>query len=153
MKIEYLCDNMIYVEPTAKWIYDEFIDGIRDGVSYENILISRKNSHKHELPVIFIALIDDKCAGTVALVENDLKYRDHTPWLAALYVDNKFRSQGIGEKLVECVKSKTRDLGYKELFLRTEYAGDYYRKLGWTFVESCTDEFNIETDVYKFKLL
>ena len=150
MKIEYLCDHIHFAETAAKWIYDEFIDGIRDGFSYETILESTKSCHKQNLPIRLISIDDDECIGTISLVSNDLKCRDYTPWLAALYVDNRFRNQGVGEQLIEHIKKITVQLGYKELYLRTENTSGYYRKLGWDFVENCIDEFNLNPDVFRW---
>ena len=153
MKIEYLADNIIFAEIVAEWIYDEFIKGVRHGISYEQVLSSVRNCHKAELPVRLIAIEDNKCVGTVSIVQNDLKCRDYTPWLAALYIDKSYRGNKIGEQLVERTKSIAKELGYYELFLRTENTSDYYRKLGWRFIESCEDEFGLTPDVFKFSLV
>ena len=152
MKIEYLCDHINFADTAAKWIFDEFIDGIKVDSSYANVLSSFKNCHKQKLPIRLVALIDDKCVGTVSVVFNDLKCRNYTPWLAALYVDKNFRKQKIGKKLIERVKAIAADLGYKELFLRTEHASGYYRKLNWEFVENCNDDYNLKPDVFKYTL-
>ena len=96
MKIEFLVDNIIFAENVAEWIYNEFIKGIRHGISYEQVLSSVKNCHKAELPVRLIA--------------------------------------------------------EEELYLRTEYTSNYYRKLEWRFIESCEDEFGLKPDVFKFSL-
>jgi len=150
MKIEYLCDNIHFAETVAKWIYNEFIAGIRDGYSYDDCLAKRKNCHKEQLPIILIAIDDDRCIGTISLVANDLKCRDYTPWLAGLYVDPQFRNKGVGEQLIERVKEIARQLGYKELYLRTEHASGYYKKLGWEFIENCQDDFNLKPDVFRW---
>ena len=83
MKIEYLCDYINFADTAARWIFDEFIDGIKHDRSYEDVLSAMKNCRRHELPVRLVALVDDKCVGTVSVVENDLKCRDYTPWLAS----------------------------------------------------------------------
>ena len=153
MKIEYLVDNIIFAENVAGWIYDEFINGIRHGISYEQLLSSVKNCHKAELPIRLIAKEDNKCVGTVSIVQNDLKCRDYTPWLAALYVEKAYRRNKVGEQLVERTKSIVKELGYNELFLRTENTSNYYRKLEWRFIESCEDEFGLKPDVFKFLLV
>ena len=153
MKIEYLCEYISFSETVAKWIYDEFLSGIRDDLSYSDILASIRNCHKRELPIRLIALVDDICVGTVSLVVNDLKSRDYTPWLAALYVDKKFRNQGIGGHLTNRIQDIAVILGYKELFLRTEHASGYYKKLGWVFIESCHDEFSLMPDVFQCTLV
>jgi len=97
-------------------------------------------------------MIDGKCAGTVSLVSNDLKCRNYTPWLAGLYVDKAFRNQKIGRTMIDRIKIISAELGYKELFLRTEHAGNYYRKLGWEYIETCDDDYNLKPDVFKWKL-
>jgi ribosomal protein S18 acetylase RimI-like enzyme len=72
--------------------------------------------------------------------------------LGGLYVSKTYRNKGIGKLLIEEVQSITTNLGYNVLYLRTENASDYYRKLGWQFVEKLTDEFNLETSVFLKKL-
>ena len=111
-----------------------------------------RNCHKVELPIRLIALTNGICVGTVSIVFNDLKCRNYTPWLAALYVDESYRNRGIGEHLIDKVKQIASDLGYTEVFLRTEHKSDYYRKLGWKFIESCDDNFNLKPDVFIHKL-
>jgi len=150
--IEFLADNMIYAEQVAKWIYNEFIVNKRSGISFEQILNSVNETHKNKLPIRLVAILDEQCVGTVAIVENDLKGSEYTPWLAALYVDEAHRKNKIGEKLIERVKAVVRDLGYDELYLRTEHAGNYYRRLNWEYVETRTDEFGIKPDVFRFLL-
>ncbi|MCL2060182.1 MAG: GNAT family N-acetyltransferase [Oscillospiraceae bacterium] len=148
--IEYLSDNDIFAENIAGWIFNEFIKGIRHGISYEQILLSVKTCHKTTLPVRFAAKSGARCVGTVSVVQNDLLYRDYAPWLASLYVDAPYRKLGIGEMLVDKAKETAAALGYSELYLRTEHAGKYYERLGWQYVESCVDEFKLNTDVYKY---
>jgi N-acetylglutamate synthase-like GNAT family acetyltransferase len=82
-----------------------------------------------------------------------LSCRDYTPWLAAVYVDKAYRRNKIGEQLIDSAKIIAKELGYNELYLRTEQASHYYRKLGWQFIESCEDDFNLKTDVFKFVLV
>ena len=152
MKIEYLCDNIIFADDVAAWIYNEFIKGIKTDRSYESVLSAIKNCSKTELPIRLVAMADNKCVGTVSIVQNDLKCREYTPWLASLYVDVPFRKNKIGEQLIDRVKDIAKGLGYSELYLRTEHASGYYRRLGWQFVESCDDDYNLKPDVFKLTL-
>jgi GNAT superfamily N-acetyltransferase len=152
MRIEYLADNMDYAGEVATWRYKEFIEGIRSGVTYEQVLSSVKNSKKAEFPICLVAVEDGRCVGTISIVHNDLKFRDYTPWLASLYVDPPYRKRKIGELLVGRIMDIARDMGYGELYLRTEHASGYYRKLNWEFVESCEDEFGLVPDVFKKSL-
>ena len=152
MEIRYLSDNLIYIDTITQWLYDEFVKNIRHGVSYEQIFNKYKVCYKKSLPVRLIAVIDEVCVGTVSLTENDLKCRDYSPWLAALYVDKAYQGNKIAEYLIERVKDITRDSNYNELFLRTEHASEYYKKRGWEFVEACVDEYNLNTEVFKYTL-
>ena len=152
MEIAYLADHMIFADDVATWIYTAFIKDVRPGVSYEQVLSKVKACHKSQLPICLIAMVDGKCVGTVSIVQNDLQCRGYTPWLAALYVDQAFRDNKIGEQLVARVKDIVKDLGYREIYLRTEHASDYYRKLGWEFIETCEDQFNLKPNVFKITL-
>jgi len=152
MDIEYLSDNIFYARKVAEWIYGEFIKDIRHGLSFDQILLSVKQCYKTELPVRLIAKVDGKCVGTVSVVHNDLVYRNYTPWLAALYVDKVYRNNKIGERLVERAKDVANDFGFDEIYLRTEHTGNYYKRLGWQYVESCVDEFKLETEIYRYPL-
>ena len=153
IKIKYLCDHIVYAETVAKWCYEEFVVGIRNDLSYADVLATMNKCYKQELPIRLIALINDKCVGTVSIVVNDLRCRTYTPWLAALYVDSDFRNQRIGRILIASVQSIVRQSGYTELFLRTEHASDYYRKLGWTFIETCDDSFGLKPDVFRLDVM
>ena len=101
-------------------------------------------------PITLVAIKDDECVGTVSVFENDLKTQnDLTPWLASLYVNPQYRGQGIAEKLINRVKEVIEELGFKELYLRTEHTSEYYRRLGWEFVYKTHDEKGQETEVFK----
>lgn len=55
----------------------------------------------NDIPSFYIAKVDDKIIGTYALIRNDLNSRqDLSPWLACLFVDEKFRGNSIGAKLL-----------------------------------------------------
>jgi N-acetylglutamate synthase-like GNAT family acetyltransferase len=101
-------------------------------------------------PITLIALVDGECAGTVSIFENDLKIqRELTPWLASLYVNPHYRGKGIAKELINKVQQVVKELGFKELYLRTEHTSEYYRRLGWNFVYKTHDEKGKETEVFK----
>ena len=152
-KIEYLSDFPVLTETVACWIYNEFIVDARPGITFDKTLCAVKNTNRAKLPIRLVAFLDGNCAGTVSILSNDLRCRPYTPWLAALYVSPPFRGNKIGEQLVERVKEIARELGYRELYLRTEHTGDYYRNRNWQYVEKCMDdEFWLETEVFRISL-
>ena len=148
----------------AQWIYDEFIHNIRKGVSLADVRSRFKNCAPGVLPLRFAAYAGETLAGTnadalvgtksdvlvgtISLVQNDLMYRAYSPWLSSLYVDPAYRSRGYARAMIERVKEEAWALGYKKLYLRTEHAGGYYRKLGWAYVEQCGDEYGLEPEVF-----
>ena len=135
-------------EQMAQWIYDEFIHNIRRGVSIGDVRKRFAGCTPGILPLRYAAFWEGARAGTVSLVNNDLKYRDYSPWLSSLYVEPAYRNYGIGRTLIETVKTAAFDMGFDKLYLRTEFAGGYYRKLGWTFVEQCMDEYGLSPEVF-----
>ena len=137
-------------ETIANWIYNEFIHNIRSGITYEDIYNRFTGFRPDRLPIRYVALNleNGACVGTVSLVQNDLKCRDYGPWLSSLVVHQAYRNQGIGKQLIERVKDQAWSLTYEKLYLRTETAGGYYRKLGWLFLEQCVDEFGLEPEVF-----
>ncbi len=152
LEIKYLCDNLHFAEIVSAWIYNEFIKDVRDDLTLSGITANIKKCNKDTFPVRLVAIVDGKCAGTVSIVENDLKCRNYVPWLAALYVDKEYRCSGIAKALISFAQDIAGRLGYNELYLRTEHASGYYKKLGWQFVEKCTDDFGLEPEVFKYTL-
>ncbi|MDP4183324.1 MAG: GNAT family N-acetyltransferase [Bacillota bacterium] len=148
MRIEYLCENKQYIDTVVKWIYNEFIKGIRPGISYERVESGFWQRGKEALPITIVVVEDKTCIGAASLVVNDLKPREYTPWLAGLYVDKEYRNKGIGKVLIKEIEAIAHRFGYDTLYLRTEHASGYYRKIGWSFVEKLIDEFGLETSVF-----
>jgi len=55
------------------------------------------------------------------------------PWLAAVFVVPEARKLGVGSALINHVVSRSRELGYSEMFLYTEDQQEWYQKRGWTY--------------------
>lgn len=153
MYIDHLCDHPEYINKVATWIYDEFFVKTGGSLTFEEVVGYLSEANKNNYPFVFVAVLDNKCIGTVSIFENDLKTQNElTPWLASLYVDPKYRGQGVGEKLVEKVKKEVKELGFNTVYLRTEHTADYYKKLGWDFLYKTKDIKDQETEVFKYDL-
>lgn len=88
-------------------------------------------TNPNDIPSFYIAKEDDKIIGTYALIRNDLNSRqDLSPWLACLFVDEKFRGNSIGEKLLNHGLLEAAKRGYHFLYLTSDLNG-YYEKYGW----------------------
>jgi predicted N-acetyltransferase YhbS len=154
MYIDYLCNHPEYVETVASWIYGEFVVKSEKSLKkLEQIFEYFKNTNLTSFPITLIAVVDNKCVGTISVFENDLKNQnDLTPWLASLYVSPHYRGQGIAERLINRVQEVVKGLGFKTLYLRTEHTSEYYRKLGWEYVYKTNDEKGQETEVFRISV-
>ncbi|PEA77676.1 GNAT family N-acetyltransferase [Bacillus wiedmannii] len=83
------------------------------------------------IPCFYIAKVDDEIIGTYALIRNDLNSRqDLSPWLACLFVNEKFRGYSVGAKLLTHGLLEAAKRGYQFLYLTSDLK-DYYEKYGW----------------------
>lgn len=153
MYIDHLCNHTEYINIVSTWIYDEFVVKAKGRLSFKEVVEYLSNTNKKDYPMIFIAIVDNECVGTVSIFENDLKtQKELTPWLASLYVSPDKRGQGVGELLINHVQDVVKGLGFETLYLRTEHTYEYYTRLGWEFVYKTEDEKCQQTEVFKYKL-
>lgn len=148
MKFDYLVEHPKYIPLVATWLYQEFIENQKPGISLEYIMEKLQGHQKEAVPITIIATKGNHCLGTVSLFENDLRGMEVTPWLAALVVDKQYRGRGIGKELIRQISTIALQLGYRTLYLRTEHATEYYQKLGWLFLDKRKDEFRMETNIF-----
>jgi|TARA_R100001143_G_scaffold63527_2_gene71383 GNAT superfamily N-acetyltransferase len=67
----------------------------------------------------------------VAILSHD------APWLAAIYVKDGFRRQGIATQLIARCENEAIRSNAKAWYLYTEFASSLYEKLGWRHMERC----------------
>jgi len=78
----------------------------------------------------------EELLGLATLVDDDELpgATEPGPWLAAVFVVPEARKLGVGSALVDHVVSRSRELGYAEIFLYTEYQDQWYQKKGWSYL-------------------
>ena len=104
-----------------KYKYEEFYN------KYKEILISEK------LPSLNALIINDTLIGVYELNEKDgIDSEKYTPYLANVFIKEKYRNQGYSKILIEDAISKTEKLGYKTLYLHSRHE-NYYEKFGFKF--------------------
>lgn len=137
MIIDTLSNHPEQLKVVATMIHTEFVQKKKGATRYEQIKAFLDKKPSVPYPVTFVALDDATCIGTVSLFENDLNERPaYTPWLASLFVEKVYRNQGIAQQLINqlIVYAKSRQI--TTIYLKTENASAYYKKLGWTLVET-----------------
>lgn len=153
MVIDFLSNHPAYIKEVASMIYKEFVENTSSEMTFEETLIFFSQTKKDGFPLTLIALEGEECLGTVSIFENDLKTQDvYKPWLASLYIKPQYRSRGVGQSLIIEVLKVTKNLGYQELYLKTETASDYYQSRGWNLVRKGLDNNDKKVDIFKMIL-
>ena len=154
MNIDFLSNQPQKINEVSEMIFKEFVVKTGSDMKFEDVVKHFSNTKDNTFPITLVALENGECLGTVSIVENDLKIRDmYKPWLASLYTKPDYRGRGVGEKLIAKTIDVVKELGFNELYLRTEDGSDYYRKRGWTFLETVSDNKYEKIDVFKLKCI
>lgn len=98
----------------------------------------QQNLNDEPIPFALVALDGDTFLGTASVIASDLDARpQYTPWVAALWVDPKHRSSGVGAALVRAGAEKARALGFDPAYLcALPPKHRFYERLGWRLVEA-----------------
>lgn len=97
----------------------------------------RFKTHLNEdiLPLAYIAIDGNKAIGMCCLRIEDggISRPEFFPWLGGICVEENYRKHGIGKLLIEVVKSKAHEMGFKKLYLWTfeKNIADWYTRNGW----------------------
>lgn len=127
-------DNEKVLDKTTNWMYNWW--GKREGYSFEEVKCFMEHSMQIDrLPQTYGLFLNNEIIGMYQFSYEDLSIRpDIYPWLANVYIDEKFRKKGYGRQLLENVKNTAKEsINFDEIFLYTEHI-DLYEKFGWIFV-------------------
>ena len=87
-----------------------------------------------ELPFGIALFCDDKLVGFCVLKKENLKkHLDISPWISDVMIFEKYRHKGYGRKLIEYAEKVLKNLGYKKIYVWTDQAPDFYKKLGFIY--------------------
>ncbi|MDZ5712596.1 GNAT family N-acetyltransferase [Jeotgalibacillus haloalkalitolerans] len=154
MNIDFLSNHPDKINEVSEMIYKEFVVNTGSEMEYEDVVTHFTNTGTTTFPITLLALDNGELLGTVSIFENDLKIRDmYIPWLASLYTKPESRNRGVGQELVARTIDLVKELGFNELYLRTEDTSDYYRNRGWIYVETVADDRYEKIDVFKIKCI
>ncbi|MBQ8749590.1 MAG: GNAT family N-acetyltransferase [Clostridia bacterium] len=91
---------------------------------------------KDTLPFGIVLEDNDKIVGfCVFKIENLKKYPEYYPWFSDVMILEEFRGKGFGRKLLEYGAKILKDLGYTKIYVWTDQAPDFYKKIGFTYLK------------------
>lgn len=89
---------------------------------------------KTEIPQWYLVLDNQgEIAAGAGIIENDFHDRkDLSPNLCALFVEEKYRKQGIAKYILDSARKEIGNMGYESLYLVTDHT-EFYERCGWKF--------------------
>lgn len=89
------------------------------------------------MPRAFVAHEGGVFAGTASVIASDLDERpQYTPWVAAVWIEPKFRSRRIGRQLIAHAARYALSLGVPKVYLTARPSRrSLYEELGWNVIE------------------
>ena len=134
IEIKFLADCHEHIPTLAMLWYEELAKRWAPDASIAKA-IDRLTSHlnKDKLPMAIVALLNGQPVGMACLRETDGIRPGATPWLGSLVVKPECRACGIGETLIEEIKSQAKLLGHSILYLLAfdPTIPSWYARLGW----------------------
>ena len=82
----------------------------------------------------YLCVDNERIVGGLGVIENDFHNRkDLAPNICAVFVEEKYRSQGIAGKLLNMAVEDLREKGITPVYLLTAHIG-FYERYGWEFL-------------------
>lgn len=125
------------VDVLAGWFTAEWPDYFSDRDPHDFVAA---HAREDAMPLALLVLADDQPAGAVTLAEESIESRpDLGPWVAGLFVQPKFREQGIGQLLVVAASRIVWSLGFDRLYVGTR-ATSLFTAVGWTVIDTAEQD-------------
>ncbi len=96
-----------------------------------------ENMRDTPIPLALVAHHSGAFLGTASVIASDLDERPElTPWVAAVWVEERSRGHGIGAALVDAAAHACFTLGFSRAYLcaRVQMT-PFYERLGWSLIE------------------
>jgi GNAT superfamily N-acetyltransferase len=139
LRIEYLRNHLRYATRLAQICARQWQHLYLDWDRKTALREFKSQRSDGRLPLSLIAIQNEELLGMVSLVFDDLPGYEHlNPWLASLLVLPEHRKKGVGSRLVREAERLFLCNGIPRAYLFTEFAGEFFEKLGWIVVEPGT---------------
>ncbi|WP_425992118.1 GNAT family N-acetyltransferase [Afipia sp. DC4300-2b1] len=102
----------------------------------------RENMNPSPIPFALVAHRDETFIGTASVIAADLEERpQYSPWVAAVWVDPKYRMQEIGTELVGRAVGEAFALNFRRVYLCAQKERRrFYTRQGWVPIEEDVGE-------------
>ena len=107
-------------------------------MNLEETIDKFKNSFTREkgLPIGYAFYDGDNLIGFCTFQKENLKkYPEIYPWISSVMIFDEYRHQGYGTKMLQEITEKAKELGYKKVYLWTDQAPEFYKKIGYTYLQ------------------
>lgn len=126
-------------EILLRWINIKTIGNIKYGII------------NNTFPITIILLLNNKLIGFYQILEHDNDQSSYTPWIANVYIKEKYRGLGYGRKLIESIPKFMENLHIKTIYLHTRHI-NLYEKFGFIKQQELDLGDNIKRFIYKMDI-
>jgi len=115
--------------------------------------MSENDGNKTGVPQWYLALGEgDEILGGLGVIENDFhKRKDLAPNIAAVYVEEKARMQGVSRALLDHACAEIKAFGRENAYLITTHT-QYYEHCGFEFYTMVEEDDGGQVRMYRRKL-
>ena len=102
---------------------------------------------------VFAAVMDDRIVGFSVFCEKGgmpPEY-DCSPFIANVFVDEKYRGRRISQQMIERIKEYAKELGYRTVYLKSEHRG-LYEKYGFEKIADFTPVIGPADQLFKMDI-
>lgn|GEM_PF-6178847 len=131
--IDYLVDCPQHAEQAAAWVLADRANFYPFETQADARRRIEDSLHRGAAPFFLVVHTGAEPAGIVGVLKQNAPpgYEKLTPWLANLYVAQRFRGQGLEVGLIERALEEARQQGFHEIYTWTDSDKEWYQALGW----------------------
>lgn len=150
MQVISVRENPTYSEQAIEYIQSIWAN--EDSLMVYDDCINSSLKTDNPLPQWYLLEEEAEIIGCAGLITNDFISRmDLYPWFCALYIEEAYRGQALGFKLIDKAKEDARNGGFSYLYLCSDHIG-YYEKNGFKFIGTGYHPWGESSRIYQAKL-
>ena len=127
--------NSTFAQIGAQWAFDDWKEtDPNDDIQWYLNVYSESEIDPLSLPISLAAVAgNDELVGVACVVPDDElpDANEPGPWVAAVFVNPKYRGRAVGKQLVTEAVRRARELGHSDVYLYTRNVADWYETFGW----------------------